>query len=55
MRTAPLINRAYRQDEFPTVESRLPRDKQGNVIAPVRFTENGRRVQTEQGKGMSNN
>jgi len=44
MRTAPVVNRAYRQDEFPTVESRLPRDKEGRILAPVSFTPEGRRI-----------
>jgi len=43
-RTAPLINRAYRQDEFPTVESRLPRDEKGNIIAPVIFSNEVKKV-----------
>ena len=34
MRTAPIVNRAYRQDEYPTAESRLPRDAQGNILPP---------------------
>jgi hypothetical protein len=42
-RTAPLINRTYRQDEYPTVESRLPRDEKGNIIAPVVFSNDGGR------------
>jgi hypothetical protein len=46
MRTAPLVNRAYRQDEFPTVESRLPRDEQGEIIPPVQFTPDGKRIET---------
>jgi hypothetical protein len=46
MRTAPVVNRAYRQDEFPSIESRLPRDAQGKVIPPVAFTSDGRRVET---------
>ncbi len=37
MRTAPIVNRAYRQDEFPSTESRLPRDKDGNILPPVNF------------------
>ncbi len=37
MRTAPLVNRAYRQDEFPSTESRLPRDQNGRIIPPVTF------------------
>jgi hypothetical protein len=45
MRTAPLVNRAYRQDEFPSVESRLPRDAQGTVVAPVSFTPDGQRIE----------
>jgi hypothetical protein len=45
MRTAPLVDRAYRQDEFPSIESRLPRDAQGNVVPPVRFTADGQRVE----------
>jgi hypothetical protein len=45
MRTAPLIQRAYRQDEFPTVESRLPRDKDGNVLPAVSFAPDGERVE----------
>jgi len=44
MRTAPLVNRAYRQDEFPTVESRLPRDAKGNILPSVSFTPDGKRV-----------
>lgn len=47
MRTAPIVNRAYRQDEFPSVESRLPRDAQGNLLPPVAFTADGRRVEME--------
>jgi hypothetical protein len=46
MRTAPVINRAYRQDEFPNIESRLPRDATGNIIPPVAFTPEGRRIET---------
>ena len=45
MRTAPLIERAYRQDEFPTVESRLPRDAQGNILPSVSFTPDGKRIE----------
>ena len=37
MRTAPIVNRAYRQDEFPSTESRLPRDGGGTIIPPVTF------------------
>ncbi len=37
MRTAPVVNRAYRQDEFPSTESRLPRDPAGRIIPPVTF------------------
>ena len=37
MRTAPIVNRAYRQDEFPSTESRLPRDGNGAIIPPVTF------------------
>ncbi len=44
MRTAPLVNRAYRQDEFPTVESRLPRAADGQFLPPVSFTAEGKRV-----------
>ena len=44
MRTAPMVNRAYRQDEFPTIESRLPRDAKGNIIPPVLFTPDGWRI-----------
>jgi hypothetical protein len=46
MRTAPVVNRAYRQDEFPSIESRIPRDSRGSVIPPVAFTPDGRRVET---------
>ncbi len=46
MRTAPVVNRAYRQDEFPDVESRLPRDARGDVVPPVAFTPDGHRVET---------
>jgi len=45
MRTAPLVNRAYRQDEFPNLESRLPRDAQSRILPPVAFTTDGRRVE----------
>ena len=45
MRTAPLVNRAYRQDEFPNLKSRLPRDAQGRILPPVAFTLDGRRVE----------
>jgi len=45
MRTAPLVNRAYRQDEFPTTESRLPRDANGNILPPVEFLADGARVE----------
>ena len=44
MRTAPIVNRAYRQDEFPTTESRLLKDADGNFIPPVTFTPDGRRI-----------
>jgi hypothetical protein len=37
MRTAPIVNRAYRQDEFPSTESRLPRAEDGTIIPPVTF------------------
>jgi hypothetical protein len=43
-RTAPLVNRAYRQDEFPTVESRLPRDANGNIVAPVIFSNEVKKI-----------
>jgi len=46
MRTAPVVNRAYRQDEFPSIESRLPRDAKGNIIPPVAFTPDGHRIET---------
>ncbi len=45
MRTAPLVNRAYRQDEFPNLESRLPRDAQGRILPPVSFAADGRRLE----------
>ena len=45
MRTGPIVNRAYRQDEFPTVESRLPRGKDGWALPPVRFTPDGKRIE----------
>ena len=45
MRTAPLVNRAYRQDEFPTTESRLPRDNSGNILPPVEFLSDGTRIE----------
>lgn len=45
MRTAPLINRSYRQDEFPTMESRLPRNAQGEILPPVEFTPDGHRIE----------
>ena len=45
MRTAPLVNRAYRQDEFPTVESRLPKAADGEVLPSVSFTAQGDRVE----------
>jgi hypothetical protein len=37
MRTAPLVNRAYRQDEFPSTEGWLLRDNDGRIIPPVTF------------------
>jgi len=46
MRTAPIVYRAYRQDEFPSLESRLPRDANGAIIPPVRFTADGKRIET---------
>ena len=45
MRTAPLVNRAYRQDEFPTTESRLPRDESGSILPPVEFLADGTRIE----------
>ncbi len=45
MRTAPLVNRSYRQDEFPTMESRLPRNDQGEILPPVEFTLDGHRIE----------
>jgi hypothetical protein len=45
MRTAPLVNRSYRQDEFPSLESRLPRDEQGNILPPVEFLADGARLE----------
>ena len=45
MCTAPLVNRAYRQDEFPTVECRLPRDDKGKILPSVSFTPEGRRIE----------
>ena len=45
MRTAPLVKRAYRQDEFPTIESRLPRDEKGEVLPSVSFTPEGKRIE----------
>ena len=45
MRTAPLVHRSYRQDEFPSMESRLPRDAQGAILPPVEFLPDGRRIE----------
>jgi len=45
MRTAPKVNRAYRQDEFPTVESRLPRNEKGEILPTVSFTPEGKRIE----------
>ena len=45
MRTGPTVNRAYRQDEFPSAESRLPKDAEGNILPPVRFTADGKRIE----------
>ncbi len=45
MRTAPIVNRAYRQDEFPTAESRLPRNEKGDVLPTVSFGPQGRRIE----------
>ncbi len=45
MRTAPLVNRAYRQDEFPTVESRLPKTADGQILPSVTFTGRGERLE----------
>jgi hypothetical protein len=47
MRTAPIINRAYRQDEYSSLESRLPRDAHGAIVPPVSFTSDGRRIENE--------
>ncbi|MDP6047695.1 MAG: hypothetical protein QGG25_18940, partial [Phycisphaerae bacterium] len=44
MATAPIVNRAYRQDEFPSTESRLPRDADGKIISPVTFGPDGQRI-----------
>jgi hypothetical protein len=44
MATAPIVNRAYRQDEFPTTESRLPKDAKGNILSPVTFGPDGQRI-----------
>ncbi len=44
MRTAPVINRAYRQDEFPDTESRLPRNATGEILPPIAFDAAGRRI-----------
>jgi hypothetical protein len=30
---------------FPIIESRLPRDAQGKVLPPVRFTPDGERIE----------
>ena len=45
MRTAPVVNRAYRQDEFPSTESRLPRDADGSILPPVSFAPDGKRTE----------
>ncbi len=45
MRTAPIVNRAYRQDEFPTTESRLPRNEKGDILPTVSFTPEGKRIE----------
>jgi hypothetical protein len=44
MATAPLVNRAYRQDEFPSTESRLPRDAAGKILPSVTFGPDGQRI-----------
>lgn len=43
MRTAPLVHKAFRQDEFNTQADRIPRDADGNSLPSVIF-ENGRRT-----------
>jgi hypothetical protein len=49
MRTAPVVNRAYRQDEFPSTESRLPKNEHGEILPPVQFTRTGERVTRDWG------
>jgi hypothetical protein len=44
MATAPIVNRAYRQDEFPSTESRLPRDADGKILPSVTFAPDGQRI-----------
>jgi len=44
MATAPIVNRAYRQDEFPSTESRLPRDANGKILPSVTFGPDGQRI-----------
>ncbi len=43
MRTAPLVNRAFLQDDFSVQEDRLPRDENGEIIPPLTF-ENGKYI-----------
>lgn len=45
MRTAPRVYRAYRQDEFPTAESRIPKAEDGSFLPPVSFTPQGERIE----------
>ena len=44
MATAPIVNRAYRQDEFPSTESRLPKDANGKILPSVTFGPDGQRI-----------
>ncbi len=37
MRTSPDVDRAYRQDKFPTQESRLPKDAEGKPQPAIRY------------------
>jgi hypothetical protein len=43
MRTAPVVHKAFAQEEFKTQSDRLPRDAAGNVLPSVEIKD-GRRT-----------
>ena len=40
MATAPVVHKAFCQDDFESQESRLPRDEQGKVVPSIYFKDN---------------